>query len=754
MPFVAIQIQNTNKGIVTDDNGQFLLSGLNPGYINIEASFLGYEKYLVYEIQIFNNKPVQIEILLKENSTELDEVVIKPKLFEKPVETPNSIKNMGVTEIKRVPGGGQDISRIIQTLPGVTSSPAINRNDIMVRGGGPTENSFYVDDFEVNAINHFSTQGASGGIWGIIDANHLSNFNLSTGAFPMYADNTLSSVFNLELKRGNTDKFESQINLGTIQRGVNFDGPIGEKTTFLAGIRQANFDLLFTNSPIIPLFTDGIAKLNIRITQKSELELFGISAIDNLNYNTDIELTDENFAALERARKIEQVTYTAGAKLTHYWKNGNSKFIYSHNNLKNSVIKYLDNDETKEKILNYNSYETTERLEIRNLFYLGNYKLTSGINYKKANYDVTNNSYQVGTEGISIYDYNNKLSIDLYGLYVNIGNQFMNNKLGISMGFRMDANNFSKEFSNPLQQFSPRASISYELTNNLSINASSGIYYQNPSLTSLGYIENDMLINKTNNIKPIKNFQIVLGSEYNTKFNSAISVEGFYKNYQYYPFSVNDKISLANKGAGFGVFGDEELVSTSEGRSYGVELFYQQKLFKGYYGMFSFTWVKSEFKNSDEKYTSSSWDYGNIVSIIIGKRFRDNWEIGGKWMYYGGIPYTPFNEEASALIANWILKNRGIEDYTKLNQERTNAYHQLDIRVDKKFFFKKWNLNLFLDLQNVYNYVGGIAPNLILDRDDENQPQVNPEKPDSYIIKYAENEGFGIRPNLGFIVEF
>jgi hypothetical protein len=210
---------------------------------------------------------------------------------------------------------------------------------------------------------------------------------------------------------------------------------------------------------------------------------------------------------------------------------------------------------------------------------------------------------------------------------------------------------------------------------------------------------------------------------------------------------------LANKGAGFGVYGAEELASTSEGRSYGLEFMYQQKLYKGFYGIFAYTFVKSEFTNGDEKYTPSSWDYGNIISLSLGKRFPNNWEIGSKWIFYGGRPYTPFDISTSSLKENWDTKNQGILDYSQLNTLRTNSYHQLDIRIDKKFYFSNFNLNLYIEIQNVFDYSDGLIPNLILDRDENYEPQDDPINSDSYLTKIVEQEGLGVRPNIGFIIE-
>ncbi len=754
LAFVNVVVLNTTKGSATDENGYYEIGGLEPGYYNVQVSYLGYETNTVYEVQVFNSKPAIVDFAMEEAAESLNEVVIRPNLFKRTKVTPLSVKSIGVTEIIRSPGGGRDISRVVQTLPGVASSPASNRNDMIIRGGGPAENKFYVDEFEVNAINHFTTQGASGGVWGIIDANQLKRLDLISGAFPTYADNALSSVFEIRLKEGNSEKFDMQLNMGVIQRGINVNGPLGENTTFLAGVRQANFDLIFSNRPVIPKFTDFIAKSVTKINDKNKIEIFGLAAFDDLNYNTDVENTDENLYVLERVRRIKQNTYTIGAKWIKYWKNGQTRVIVSRSGLTNDITKYKDNDETKEKLLDYYSEETTGGIAVRNRMRFGDVQIGFGAGFKRKQLTVDNHSFRVNRNGVQPVVYETDLAVHKAGAYFDISRSYLDGKLDVAMGIRADLNDYSEEFSNPLNQISPRLSVSYDLTDNLSLNANTGIYYQDPSMLSLSYTENDVLVNKENGLKPIKTTHYVVGLEYNTGINSAITLEGFYKLYENYPFSIKDQISLANKGAGFGVYGAEPLSPASNGRSYGMELMYQQKLYKGFYGMLSYTFVKSEFTNNDETYTASSWDYGHILSATLGKRFKNNWEIGAKWVFYGGVPYTPYDETASAKIQNWDTKNRGILDYSQLNSLRTNSYHQLDLRVDKKFYFKKWNLNLFADIQNVYDYIGGIPPNLILDRDENGQPQIDPANPGSYKVKYADPEGFGMRPNIGIIVEF
>ena len=105
---------------------------------------------------------------MNETSVAIEEIVVKASPFRKSEESPVSLRRIGIEQIEKNPGGNRDISKVIQVLPGVASTPAF-RNDLIVRGGGPSENRFYLDGVEIPNLNHFATQGASGGPVGILN---------------------------------------------------------------------------------------------------------------------------------------------------------------------------------------------------------------------------------------------------------------------------------------------------------------------------------------------------------------------------------------------------------------------------------------------------------------------------------------------------------------------------------------------------------------------------------------------------------
>ena len=162
LPSATVQVLGTTQGAQTDDYGNYEITGLEPKLYNIKVSFVGFKDIEVFEIQVTNAKPTILNFEMEESSEGLKEVVIRASPFRKTEESPLSLRTIGVTEIARNPGGNRDISRVIQSLPGVTALPTF-RNDLIIRGGAPNENRFYLDDIEVPNINHFATQGASGG---------------------------------------------------------------------------------------------------------------------------------------------------------------------------------------------------------------------------------------------------------------------------------------------------------------------------------------------------------------------------------------------------------------------------------------------------------------------------------------------------------------------------------------------------------------------------------------------------------------
>jgi outer membrane receptor for ferrienterochelin and colicin len=352
-------------------------------------------------------------------------------------------------------------------------------------------------------------------------------------------------------------------------------------------------------------------------------------------------------------------------------------------------------------------------------------------------------------------NYNTNLKIGKFSAFGQVSNSYLNEKLSLSIGVRSDANTFSLGMSNPVNQLSPRFSASYSLTDKLNLNFSTGRYYQLPPYTGLGYSNSSgVYINKQNNLKYMAADHIVAGLELVPSENIQVTLEGFYKSYSRYPFSVKDSVPLSSKSADYGIFGDEELVSTSKGRAYGLELLGRLKEFKKINLVFSYTYVRSEFRGLESGMIPSSWDNKHLFNLTATKKFNHNWEIGIKWRFVGGAPYTPYDLEKSAFKTAWDLQGQGYLDYSKFNSARLKAFHQLDIRIDKQYFFRGWSLMLYTDVQNVYNHQADQPALLIRESDSNGIPISDPLNSLKYSLKYLDNKTGTVLPTIGIIIEF
>jgi hypothetical protein len=361
--------------------------------------------------------------------------------------------------------------------------------------------------------------------------------------------------------------------------------------------------------------------------------------------------------------------------------------------------------------------------------------------------------YFDGMENDLNYDINLKLG--KFGAFGQISKTFLDERLSVSLGVRSDLNTYSDDMSDPLKQLSPRISASYSLSGILNFNLSTGRYYQLPPYTALGYSNASReFINKQNNLKYIAADHFVAGFELIPSENIQVTIEGFYKNYSRYPFSLRDSVPLSSKSADYGIFGDEELISVSKGRAFGFELLGRLKEFKKINLVFSYTYVRSEFSGLNSKWIPSSWDNKHLLNLTATRKFSRNWDLGIKWRYVGGAPYTPYDIEKSSLKIAWDLQGQGYPDYSKFNTGRLRAFHQLDFRLDKQYFYKGWSLMLYADIQNVYNHKADQPALLLRESDADNFPLTDPGNPLKYSLKYIKNESGTVLPSIGIIIEF
>jgi hypothetical protein len=758
VPFANVVIFNTDIGTSSDFEGNFFFDGLKPGMAELRVSAVGFSAYISGELMITNARTLYLEVILEESTTDIDEVVITSSPFRMNRESPVSLRRIGVAEIERSPGGNRDISRVLQAFPGVASTPSF-RNDLIVRGGGPAENRFFLDEIEIPNLNHFATQGASGGPVGIINVDFIREVEFYSGAFPANRGNALSSILEMKQVDGNPERLQYRGAIGASDLAFTMDGPVSDNTTFIFSARRSYLQFLFDviGLPFLPTYNDFQFKSRTRIDEKREISVIGLGAIDQFRLNLDANETEEQRYILNYLPVNEQWNYAIGTVYKRYRDNSYDTWVLSRNYLNNSIYKHKGNDPDDIRTIDYQSAEIENKFRFENTTRrFTNTKITYGAGLEYAKY--TNSTRNLlFIDGISeMSDYKSFIDFFKWSIFSQVSRDLLDERLIVSLGLRADANSYSSQMSNLLEQVSPRFSASYSIIPDLSWNFSTGRFYQQPSYTTLGFRNNDgILVNRENRVRYISADHLVSGFELKPDGNSSISIEGFYKKYRNYPFSINDSIPLSSKGGDFGVIGDEEVISLSKGRSYGLELLARSRNFYGVNVVLSYTLVNSEFENFEGEYTPTAWDNRHILNLTALRSFSRNWDLGFKWRYVGGAPFTPFDVDKSSQIQAWDARNMAYPDFQRFNSERLSGFHQLDLRIDKQFFLDNWSVMLYLDVQNVYNFKSAEPDRLTLVRNDTGQPVIDPSDQERYLTEIISSDGQGtVLPTIGIIVEF
>ena len=767
-----IQVDKQEALTTTGADGAFEVKGIEPGYHTVTVTVDGYESESSSELLFTYDKSPYILLELTSLASGVGEVTIrKTSIQKREAESPVSSQKLSIREIERNPGGNRDISKIIQSLPGVVSVPGF-RNDVVIRGGSPSENKFYLDGIEIPIINHFQTQGSTGGPVGLLNVNFIKEVNFYTGAFPVNFANGLSSVLDFRQMDGNANKAKYRFTLGSSDVGFTADGPMGKKATYIFSARQSYLQGLFSvlGLPFLPNFIDYQAKVKVKLNDKDDISFLMVGAVDffRLNLKVNDNITDSlqlksNKYILGYLPVYRQWNYTFGTVYTHYGKGSKTQYFLSRNMLNNTSYKYRNNDESTEdnRIFTYNSIEEENKLRVENSRTVNRWKVLMGAGVEYVQFGVDNKAKILipgapGTAGtVKDIAFNSQLNLAKYSGFVRAYRNVMGNGT-LSFAGRLDGNTFNKEMQNVLNQ--PTASVSASLptkVDGLFFNANVGQFTQLPSYTILGYRNAAGELDNLNRVKYIRNRMVAAGFQYNKVKDTRITLEGFYKKYANYPLALNDSICLGNLGTDFAVVGNEPVSSVCEGRAYGMEFLIQKRSRSGLYGILAYTLSWSEFNDKNGKAVNSAWDSRHTISLVGGVKLKRNWEMGAKFRVASGRPYTPFDVQRSLVQGNWDVKGVALNDYSRLNAERLGTFSQLDVRVDKVWYFKRSSLNLYMDIQNFLNkeYVG--QPTLIASQDAAGNLIKDPNAAlPSYRGEYLTNSTGFLQPSIGVIFDF
>ena len=709
---------------------------------------MGYESQTLYNVIVKSVGTPSLLFKLNEASEALDEIILSKSSFRTSKETPLSTQSFSAVEIETYPGGNNDIAKVAQSLPGISPSIGGFRNDFIIRGGAPNESVYYLDGVEIPNINHFSTQGSAGGPVGMLNVAFIREVTLSSSAFGAEYDNPLSGVLAFEQREGNDQKYSGNVRIGASEAGATFNGPLFKRgkersnTTLMVSARRSYLQFVFAlvGLPIRPDYWDYQWKLNHKIDERNSLTFIGLGSIDDFSVVAPDDFDVEQQAALETAPIIEQRTITLGLTWKHKFKNGTGQVntTLSTNRLKNVFSQYQDNENKTGILFRNDSKEQETKLRVHATQYIKDWKVSYGLNVQQSVY--TNNTDDV----VGGLGYETAIDFAKYGFFGKLSRSFVNNRLSLALGLRSDADSFTNG-STLIDNLSPRLSASYMLNESSSwkLNASVGRYFKIPTYTMLGFQNNSgEFINKSNRYTQSDHY--VFGVEYNLSPSARFTVEAFRKDYSQYPVSVLDGVSLANKGAGFEVLGNEAVVDTGSGLSKGIEVLFQQKLSNNFYGILAYTLFSSEFSGIDNVRLPSVWDSGNLLTFTGGYKLPKNWEVSLRYRYAGATPFAPTDTAATLITYPQV-----IIDYSRLGENKLSTFKQGDFRLDKKWNFEKLSFNFYIEIQNFLAQENPRPDEYTLARTDEGVLILPKE-----LVKIEREERNTPFPSFGFVFDF
>jgi len=739
----------------TAREGAFAFSNLPVGLCNIRVSSPDGSFTTVLHEQTLNAvKPLELRIEVERPYQVLEEVAISAEAFKTTEETPLSIKNINWSEMQRMPGATLDISKAIQSFPGVLPKSSFGYN-ISIRGGASSENAYRMDGIDLPTINHFSIQGASGGAVSLLNMDFIQGAALYSGAFPSSMSNVLSGALDLDLRQARSDRPGIRMTLGATDVGATIELPLPGRSGVMVSARNSfsqHYFKLF-NIPVLPTYQDAQFKYYTRIGDHADLTILGVGGWDSYRVYTEGRGSDALLYNVGYIPEGEQSTEVLGARYRKFVPNGLQTLVVSHDRITNDADKYVGNTrQESDRQLRYRSYEDRTRLRYECVWDGEQAKLTLGGSLEAVGVGVDMWALKGHTAGVDTTNLQSDLSYVQGGLFAAYARHSANKRGTLNLGLRMDAANFNLNMVNPLAQLSPRASYKYQLTSHWTANSHVGRYQQMPAGILLA-------ANRATNHGRFTRFtttdHLGAGVEYQNGKTYRVSMEVYTKRYRNAPFLVNDQIAYANAIGAYVAVGDQPSIPNAQGRARGFELFLQQKLKGQYWWMGAYNYGISEFQTASGDWAPSVWDSRHTLSLTTGKVWGKGWLWGLKWRYSSGTPYTPFNESASALVTNWDVLQRGVFDYAQVNSQRLDAFTQLDFRLDKTYSHKGWSLSWFLDLQNLASGDIPLMPYLTVVRDpDTKAPLLDPNDPTRYQMQLLRSDTGRTLPTIGMILEF
>ena len=676
---VNVSVIDTKWLAVTDNQGRFVIPNLPVGTYQLQAARIGYETLAKTDVVVSTGRTVQVVIQLKEALFQLEgETAVQADYFYKDPEVSTSLHTFDREEIRRAPGSVEDINRVMMSMPGVASTTD-QINALVVRGGNPIENLTLYDNIELPNANHFGEHGGTGGPIGMINVDFIREANFYTGGFPAKYGDKLSSVLDIKLREGNRKEIATDIDLGMAGVGGILEGPLVKgKGAWLLSYRKSYLDLI--KGPVgltaVPQYSDVQGKMVYEVTPKHKLSLIGIGGIDHINITESEDVYSQGVDWVLNDNK----RYGVGVNWQALFSGKGYALLTLSQTFDKFLVDVRDNDGSQTFLDKSWERETTFKGALHYNFNSGN-QFTAGFQAMGVNF-----RHNIWSKDWEFYSDEADAVITLPGRRLDEEvqsyktaaylhhNWAPSERLNVKGGLRFDYFGYTQA-----KNLSPRFGLSYELMPKTTLNTSFGFFYQAPPY---------VLLTADDQNRKLKNLHAnhyVIGLERLFRNDLKFTLEFYNKDYDDYPIRQSDATRIH--------------VNDGEGYVRGVDIFLQKKLSGGLYGLVSYSYARARAKTPKTGEFDWDYDYRHIFTLITGYRLSDKWEISGKWRYMGGRPYTPIIDSFELAPGDW----EPIYDEKYPNTERYPPYHRLDIRFDRRFHFKSWNLTTYFEVENIYN---------------------------------------------------
>ncbi|MCX6136336.1 MAG: TonB-dependent receptor [Ignavibacteriales bacterium] len=671
LPGANVMLVGTTRGTTSDDKGYYVIKNIDPGTYLVKAAIIGYESSGNPDVVVIPHRNKMISFNLKVSTVEMDVVTVQSDFFSRPAENVVSMRTLSPEEIRRSPGSAEDIFRVMQSMPGVATAGGKSAQ-LIVRGGSPDENLTLLDNIEIYNPIHFARTGESMGIISIVNPALLEKVDFLTGGFPAKYGDKMSSVFDMTLQDGNKELYNTDVNLNIAGFGVMVDVPLADNSSMIFSLRRGFFDILtgIMNKPAAPRYYDAVGKITYDLNPNNRISIVGFYYIDQI----DKAGSTKESSAMSKYDYMTRDDYGSAFGLN--WRSLVSQraFVLTTASFTGNgwttrqgteTDRALRGEDILEKEFTIKSELTYQISPALDLKLGGQIKMIDSRNESWIPADTSRNGIITPAMTISyIPDMTSKMAVYMQASYRIV------KPVTVSAGVRFDRFALTDE-----NNISPRISLSYRFLESTSLNLAWGKYVQSPASYQISPDPRNLLLKSSAAV------HYVVGIEHRLADDTRVTVEAYHKELSNLIVAPDSSNLLLNTGSGY---------------ARGIEFSLQKKFTEGFVGSASYSYSISKRRDkSSQALYDFEYDRPHIVNLIGGMEIGKGWQLGAKFQFASGNPYTP-------VIG--VVRKGGVFYLVDgdANSARYPDYHKIDVRVDKQFILGGWALTVYLDLWNVY----------------------------------------------------